>query len=105
MNEFKDMVGREVELIDGKKVTIANFKEINGTTIFTSTDGEIFSEDGVNWYIKVTPQYLLFTVLEKHEIVWKDEWDGEKYTAIYEEFMSELERCGYIEVASNDEQK
>lgn len=104
MNEFKDMVGREVELIDGKKVTIANFKEINGTTIFTSTDGEIFSEDDVNWYIKVTPQYLLFTVLEKHEIVWKDEWDCEKYTAIFEDFMSEMERCGYIAKTDGDDE-
>lgn len=96
MEDLSNFIGHKVDLVNGAQTTVKYARLIGDIWVFTSEDGEIFTEDDIDFRYKVTPFYLLFCSLQKEGVVKEDDWDGDTYERIYNHFMSELESCGYI---------
>lgn len=62
---------------------------------FTDEEGNLYSDQDVNWTYKVTPEAALWIVL-KDRLDSSLEFDYSKYHEIFEEFMESLERAGYV---------
>lgn len=92
------LIGKRVErLSDGEEIIIKNERIIDDISIFTDTDGNIYSEDELNIRYKVTPWHLLFEALRDNGIVEEDDWcSGSCFKKAFNDFMQAMQKAGYI---------
>lgn len=68
---YDDLIGTEVEVIDNKskkhkKVTIKSYKYTDDTTVFLTTDNEMYTEDELNLVYILSESTVLRIWLEEH---------------------------------------
>ena len=108
-DDYQDLIGQSIGIIDDsghvkKKVTIAKVKQIGDDYAFLGDDGEIYSCEQLDFVYQITPQKLLFDALCQHEVLCEGDWNPAVFTAVFNDFMTEMEHQGYIQEQSNNKQ-
>lgn len=93
------LIGKEVKrLSDGKTITIKNERTVDGLSVFTDEDGNIYSESELGIKYRITPWYLMYEALKDNDIVGKNHWEkhSSSFKSAFEDFMESMTKAGYI---------
>lgn len=102
MEDFKECVGRKIEILDAygntlKTVTVAKMKDTPQGIVITDENDDIYTEDELNLKYCLPPAYALFSFLKDQALLDEDtEYDANRYNNMFEDLMSMLERQGVI---------
>lgn len=107
MEEFKECIGRKIEILDAygntqKTVTVAKMKDTPQGIIIIDTNGDVYTEDELNLNYCLPPAYALFGFLKDHALIEGNAlYDADKYNNMFEDLMAMLERQGVIAKAND----
>lgn len=96
MNEDKKLVGQQVHTTDGDLITIKDIKTIGGESVYSDEEGNLYTEDQLEFTYRLSPGRILYNTLTGYDAVEVHHWDGDQFQEMADEFMQEMVRCGYI---------
>lgn len=107
MEDFKECIGRKIEILDAygntqKTVTVAKMKDTPQGIVITDENGDVYTEDELNLEYCLPPAYALFGFLKDNALLKENaRYDATKYNNLFEDLMSMLERQGVIAKADD----
>lgn len=93
------LIGKEVKrLSDGKMITIKNERIVDGLSVFTDEEGNIYSESELDIKYRITPWYLMYEALKNNDLVGGSHWENysDCFKCAFDDFMESMTKAGYI---------
>lgn len=94
------LIGGEIGVLNDdckeiKKIKITKAVNTKNGLIVFDEDGNPYHENELNWSYRVTPEFLLYDVLDKNGFEVPD-WNADLMGKVFKEFMDGLVRQGYV---------
>jgi len=112
-DELNNLIGTTLEVFNDinvdnsgtKEITVKKWKRVGESFILIAEDGEIYSEEEVNWHYSITPEAALWVSLMDAGIIPDDfaGFDFDKYHKAFHAFMDKLVSLQILATANNDE--
>lgn len=95
--DYDSLIGTTVGVLDDegheyKQIIIKNYKKLGNQIVWVDEDGDIYSDDELNWCYQLTPKGIFAHVMYSYD----ENISENRIDELWNEFYKSMERNGYV---------